>query len=257
MNQEYDKINKYLLQQISEELVNKLDPGLHNLGAGKLLEFIQFVGTSALRTTDKEGNPLIRWQDKVIEEEITDNSSVLDLGCGEGNLLKKLIADKNVIGQGIELEDESVFKCIEKGVPVIQGNIDKGLQEFRDNSFDYVILEETLQTLLHPVMVLEEMLRIGRRSIVSFPNFGYWRVRLDLGLRGRMPVTEWLPHHWYNTPNIHLLTLQDFVDWAENNKVNIIKGHVLSEGEIRDLRPADNLYADEILLIIEKEKNHD
>jgi methionine biosynthesis protein MetW len=128
------------------------------------------------------------------------------------------------------------------------------LKGFADQSFDYVILEETLQTLHHPTEVLSDMLRVGRTGIVSFPNFAYWRVRLDLALRGRMPVPDTLPYRWHDTPNIHLLTLGDFLDWARDHGVNIAAGHALVEGDVRPLHDKDGLYAEEVLLVVEKAK---
>jgi methionine biosynthesis protein MetW len=239
------------IARLSKLLTGKLDPALIETGTGKVNEFLARLGSSAPRAT-QDGKPLLRWQDKLIEEEIPKGASVLDLGCGTGELLSKLMQLKQVRGQGVELEAESVFQCVERGVPVIQADLDSGLKGFPSQGFDYVILEETLQTLYHPVAVLDEMLRVGRHGIVSFPNFAYWRVRLDLGMRGRMPVTEWLPHRWYDTPNIHLFSLQDFLDWAMENDVRILKGHVLAEGQIRPLQPADNLHAEEALLVLEK-----
>ncbi|MBN1257780.1 MAG: methionine biosynthesis protein MetW [Planctomycetes bacterium] len=194
----------------------------------------------------------LRWQDRIIEEIIPPAASVLDLGCGNGELLARLIEIKQVHGQGVELDPEAVLQCVDRGVPVFQTDLDRGLLGFPDQSFDYVVLEETLQTLHRPIQVLEEMLRIGRQGIVSFPNFGYWRVRLELALEGYMPCTEWLPYQWYDTPNIHLFTIQDFDDWAKSNAITINSGHVLTEGEVRKLQPGDNLYAEEVLLVVEK-----
>lgn len=193
-----------------------------------------------------------RWQDALIEREIPRGASVLDLGCGGGELLARLIRDRGVRGQGIEIDPKAVVRCIALDVPVLQSDAAAALQNFSDGSFDYVVLEETLQTLRAPIRVLEEMLRVGRRGIVSFPNFGYWRVRLALALEGRMPVTANLPYRWYDTPNIHLFTLQDFLDWAEENHVRRVRGYALVEGQVRPLEPEDNLRAEEALLVITK-----
>jgi methionine biosynthesis protein MetW len=242
----------HILRSIAELLEQKMDPALYGLSASKLADVLRTVGSSAPRAPRREGERLERWQDAVIVETVPEGASVLDLGCGRGELLHALIDTRRVRGQGVERDAEAVIACVERGVPVFQADLDEGLKGWPDGAFDYVVLEETLQTLLRPVEVLGEMLRVGRRGIVSFPNFAYWRVRLDLAVRGRMPVTEWLPYRWYDTPNIHLLTLQDFFDWADSQNVNIIQGAVLCEGEIRPLRPGDNLAADEALLVVEK-----
>ncbi len=193
-----------------------------------------------------------RWQDPIIEDIIPERAFVLDLGCGDGDLLLRLMQKKKVRGQGVEKGASEVIECVQRGVPVFHTDIDQGLPGFQYAEFDYVILEETLQTLHHPIRVLEEMLRVGRRSIISFPNFGYWRVRLELALGGRMPQTEWLPHHWYDTPNIHLCCLQDFLDWTQDSNVTVSAGFVLCEGEVRELRDGDNLHAEEALLVVER-----
>mgnify|MGYP000044185714 CR=1 FL=1 len=240
------------LSEVAKLLSDKLDPALASVGAGKLSEFLSRVGTSAPRQTGPDGRPMLRWQDELLCRQIPEGARVLDLGCGSGQLLADLIERKRVNGQGVERDAEAVFQCVARGVPVLQTDLDHGLKGFGDQAFDYVILEETLQTLQRPVEVLREMLRVGRRGLVSFPNFAYWRVRLDLGVRGRMPVTEWLPHRWYDTPNIHLFTLQDFLDWAEDDGVRVVEGWVLVEGQVRALGREDNLYAEEALLAIER-----
>ena len=229
---------------------DKVDPALVTGAAAKVCEVLEHVGSSAPRARGADGKPLVRWQDAVIAQIIPQGASVLDLGCGDGHLLSRLAREKDVHVQGVDLDGEAVFQCVEAGVPVIQCDLDEGLKGFPDGRFDYVILEETLQTLQRPDLMLGEMLRVGRQGLVSFPNFGYWRVRVDLMARGRMPVTEWLPYRWYDTPNIHLFCLSDFTDWAEQNGVAITEGWVLSEGAVRPLGTDDNLYAEEALLLL-------
>lgn len=223
------------------------DPALRRVTADELARLLRALDEPVGRAPALE-----RWIDDLIEQIIPAGASVLDLGCGSGELLSRLMEHKNIRGQGVELDPEAVFRCVERGVPVLQADLDLGLSGFADASFDYVVLEETLQTLHRPVGLLHEVLRVGRRAVVAFPNFGYWRVRLGLALGGRMPRTVGLPFHWYDTPNIHLFTLQDFLDWAAASGVRIVHGHALADGQVRPLRDGDNLYAEEVLCVVEK-----
>lgn len=153
----------------------------------------------------------IRVDLKLIADMIEPRSRVLDVGCGDGALLEYLTAFKQVDGRGIELSTAGVNVCISRGLSVIQGNADADLKDYPDAAFDYVILGNTLQAMTEPREVLRHMLRIGRHAIVSFPNFAYWRVRFDFLVRGRMPVSDLMPYQWYDTPNIHLCSIKDFV----------------------------------------------
>jgi methionine biosynthesis protein MetW len=155
--------------------------------------------------------PELRRDLRLIADMIDPGLRVLDIGCGDGALLAYLAREKSADARGIELGQAGVNACVRHGLPVIQGDADRDLDAFPDNAFDVVVLSQTLQATREPRHVLEELLRIGKRAIVSFPNFGYWRVRLRLLRRGRMPVTELLDHAWYDTPNIHLCTISDFV----------------------------------------------
>jgi methionine biosynthesis protein MetW len=162
-----------------------------------------------------------RWMDELILSLIPKGSYVLDLGCGRGELLARIIRELEARVQGVELDPEAAMEAMEKGVPVLNVDLSEVLGDFRDLSFDYVILESTLQTLKRPVDTLNEMLRVGRHGIVAFPNFGYWRVRMDLAARGRMPITPELPYSWHDTPNIHLFTLDDFMDFCQEREVEV------------------------------------
>lgn len=146
----------------------------------------------------------------IIQQWIPENSRVLDLGCGDGELLSWLKEHKNVSGYGLEIDPDKINACIEKGVNVIEQNLDLGLGNFASNSFDVVVMTQALQVVHYPDRILQEMLRVGRTCIITFPNFGHWRCRWYLATRGRMPVSDFMPYTWYNTPNIHFCTFKDF-----------------------------------------------
>ncbi len=160
---------------------------------------------------------------------IKPDSRVLDLGCGDGELLRYLSEWRGSTGYGVEIDDANVLACVSNGVNVIQGDLERGLSAFADKSFDYVILSQTLQAVKNSERVVREMLRIGHQGIVTFPNFGYWRNRLQL-IRGRMPISSSLPYAWFNTPNIHLCTVNDFEDFCRNHGVHIIERIVMHDG---------------------------
>ncbi|HMK34909.1 MAG TPA: methionine biosynthesis protein MetW [Desulfomonilaceae bacterium] len=152
----------------------------------------------------------------IIIDLITPGTRVLDLGCGSGTLLQRLRDEKDVEGCGVEMDQEKVVRCIERGIRVMTLDLDQGLEGFPDRSYEYVVLSRTLQQLMNPDRVVREMLRVGCKSIITFPNFGHWKIALEYLLNGRMPVCETHPHPWYNTPDIHRLTISDFRDFIRN-----------------------------------------
>lgn len=188
-----------------------------------------------------------RYED--IVELVEPGSSVLDLGCGNGDLLLRLIEKKQVRGRGVDIEEQAIRECIARGLSVFQGNLDEGLRDYASASYDYVILNQTLQVVHNPVMLLKEMLRVGRRVIVNFPNFGYYRNRFQLVLHGRMPVTRSLPYQWYNTPNIHLFTRKDFLALCSELGVKVLREISVAGGR-RLGRMLRNMRASEVCFVL-------
>jgi methionine biosynthesis protein MetW len=186
------------------------------------------VARSAFGTPANAAAP--RRDHLLVAEMVERGSRVLDVGCGDGSLLALLRDHSGVEGRGIELSREGVSACLGKGLSVIQGDADTDLADYPDDAFDYVILSQTLQATRQPRVVLEHMLRIGQRAVVSFPNFGHWRVRYELGVRGRMPVSETLPHSWYDTPNIHFCTIRDFVSLCRDLGARMEEARALDAG---------------------------
>ena len=169
---------------------------------------------------------------KVIADLLPNNSKVLDVGCGDGSLMDLLAKDKNIEVRGLELDQSNVQKCIVKGLPVIQGDAETELYQFPPQSFDYVILSQTLQAFYKPDKVLKELLRIGKSVIVSIPNFGYWKVRTGLLFFGKMPITKTLPNTWFNTPNLHMCTIKDLFNYCEDQNIEIKKVIGVNENNI-------------------------
>ena len=190
---------------------------------------------------------------ELIESLIEPNSSVLDVGCGDGELLAGLTMDKNIRGEGIDLEHDSVLDCVCRTLPVIQYDIERGLGAYEDKSFDVVILSQTLQTLKDPKKVFLEMLRVGKRVIVSFPNFAHWRCRLQLFAKGKAPVTPELPYGWHDSPNIHFLSLKDFERFCRELDASIEKRIPLKEYRLSPVRFAPNLFAEQAIYVTSKE----
>lgn len=166
---------------------------------------------------------------QIIEQWIRPNSHILDLGCGDGELLSYLRDSKGVHGYGLEIDPDKISACVRKGVNVIEQDLDKELDNFEDKSFDTVVMTQSLQAMHYPDRVLEDMLRIGKEGILTFPNFAHWRCRLYLGLRGEMPVSDFMPYTWYNTPNIHFCTFRDFEDLCRERSIQILDRLVVDQ----------------------------
>ena len=164
---------------------------------------------------------------KVIADLIEKDKKVLDVGCADGTLMKFLKDNKNINIRGLEISKDKVQKCISKGLTVIEGNAEKDLLQFPDKSFDYVVLSQTLQAFLNPEQVINELLRVGKKAIVTIPNFGYWKIRLHLLTKGTMPITKTLPDEWYNTPNLHMCSIKDFFNFCDDRKINLYRSIAL------------------------------
>ena len=192
---------------------------------------------------------------KIVCSLISNNSRVLDLGCGDGRLLKILKNEKNIKGLGVEINQDSVLEALQKGLNIVQGDLDKGLEEFQDKSFDFAILNQTLQSTKNPEFVIYEMLRVAKKCIVSFPNFAYWKVRFYLFFKGKMPKSKVLPYEWYDTPNVHLLTISDFFEFCKKRNISIEKSVYLTKRKSRSgflIRNIANFFSEEAIFIITK-----
>jgi methionine biosynthesis protein MetW len=190
---------------------------------------------------------------EIIESLIEPNSRVLDIGCGDGELLDQLSHDKNIRGEGIELSEDLVVSCVGHGLSIIQRDIERGLANYGDKSFDYVILSQTLQTLKEPKRVFTEMLRVGKKVIVSFPNFAHWRCRLELAFAGKAPQTRQLPFTWYDSPNIHFLSLKDFDRFCRQLGIRIEKKIPLIKTSLSPVRFAPNIFAEQVVYVTSKD----
>ena len=193
---------------------------------------------------------------KIIADIIENNSSILDVGCDDGSLMEFLKINKSNNIRGIEISKEKVQNCIAKGLTVIEGNAEFDLKQFPNDSFDYVVLGQTLQAFVNPELVIKELLRVGKKTIITIPNFGHWRVRLNLLIKGTMPITNSLPHNWYNTPNIHMCTIKDFVKFSEIIGFKIFKSLALKNKKISNINNSNlflkNLFGELGIFLIEK-----
>ncbi|MCP8899942.1 methionine biosynthesis protein MetW [Gilvimarinus xylanilyticus] len=190
-------------------------------------------------------NQLLTW--------IAPQSRVLDLACGDGSLLKLLREQKQVHGYGLEIDPKQIETCISRGVNVLNQNLDRGLENFETDSFDTVLMTQALQTMRYPHIVLDEMLRVGKECIITFPNFGHWKARYHLAIRGRMPVSDLLPYEWYDTPNIHFCTFTDFEVLCRQKNITVLHRQVVNEQSVQwlgDLAP--NLFGETAIYHLSK-----
>jgi methionine biosynthesis protein MetW len=198
---------------------------------------------------------LLRADQRLITEIVPPGARVLDLGCGDGALLERLRDERGATVRGVEIDLENIARCIERDVPVYQGDLDEGLADIPDGRFDVVILSQTLQVVKRPRLVLSEMLRVGRLSVVSFPNFGHWKIRAHLGFRGRMPVSDAIPYSWYDTPNIHHTTIADFRDFSADCGAVVEREIAFvgrDDGRTRLVTALPNLLADEAVFVLRR-----
>ncbi len=192
----------------------------------------------------------------LLADMIAPNSRVLDIGCGDGTLLKLLTKNKNIDARGLELDQADVNTCVAQGLSVMQGNADIDLAYYPDNAFDYVILSKTIQATQRPDLVVQEMLRIGKHAIVSFPNFGQWRVIASLAFKSQMPVTKNLDYSWYETPNVHFCTIKDFSNLCEDLDIKIVETKILNKASQKLKLPKwlglNNLFGDQAIFLLTK-----
>ena len=193
---------------------------------------------------------------KIIAQLIENNTRVLDVGCADGTLMKFLKDNKNINIRGLEISKDKVQKCIAKGLTVIEGNAEKDLQQFPNLSFDYVVLSQTLQAFYNPEKVINDLLRVANKAIVTIPNFGYWKVRLQLLFKGTIPITKNLPDEWYNTPNIHMCTIKDFFKFCSKKNIKLYKSIALHEQKTSTINKINlnfkNLFSELGIFLIEK-----
>ena len=193
---------------------------------------------------------------QIISELVKNNSRVLDVGCGDGILMKYLKDNKNVDSRGLEISKEKVQMCIAEGLSVIEGNAEDDLKQFPDLSFEYAILGQTLQAFYKPEKVIDDLLRVSKKAIITIPNFGYWKIRIHLLLKGTMPVNKHLPNEWYNTPNLHMCTIKDFVNFCNKKNINLVRSIALHEETVSEINNKNlnvkNLFSELGIFLVEK-----
>jgi methionine biosynthesis protein MetW len=191
-------------------------------------------------------------ENKAIVEWIQQGSSVLDLGCGDGELLALLVREKKVRAQGIEIDEQAIYQCVAKGLSVFHEDIDNGLSGYADKTFDYVILNQSLQQVKKPDVVVKEALRVGREVIIGFPNFAHYSSRMQLSLKGKVPITPSLPYEWHDTPNLHFLSISDFIGYCHQRNIKIKKSFFI--GRNRRIKMLPNLFALTGIFVISNEE---
>ncbi len=193
---------------------------------------------------------------QIISDLIKNNTRVLDVGCGDGILMKHLKENKKVDSRGLEISKKNVQICISKGLSVIEGDAETDLKQFPDLSFDYAILGQTLQAFYNPEKVLDDLLRVSKRAIITIPNFGYWKVRIHLLLKGTMPVNKHLPNEWYNTPNLHMCTIKDFFDFCSRKNINLFRSIALHDENVSEINKKNlsfkNFFSELGIFLVEK-----
>ena len=193
---------------------------------------------------------------KIIADLIENNTRVLDVGCGDGTLMKYLKDEKNIDTRGLEILKNNVQNCISKGLSVIEGDAEKDLHQFPNLSFDYVVLSQTLQAFYNPEKVIDDLLKVANKAIVTIPNFGYWKVRLHLLIKGTMPITKTLPNEWYNTPNLHMCTIKDFFNFCSKKNIELYKSIALKDEKTSAINKENinikNLYSELGIFLIKK-----
>ena len=193
---------------------------------------------------------------QIIAELIDNKTRVLDVGCGDGTLMKYLKEKKNIDTRGLEISKNKIQICVSKGLSVIEGNAEKDLKQFPSSSFNYVILSQTLQAFYNPEKVIDDLLNVADKAIITIPNFGFWRVRLDLLIKGTMPITKNLPEEWHNTPNLHMCTIKDFFNFCNKKNIRLYKSLALNDQKISDINNKNleikNLFSELGIFLLEK-----
>ena len=219
--------------------------------------FEQLRNCAVKLTAEPPGGEALRWHDEIVQRLVQDGDSVIDLGCGDGELLHRLAKCRKCWRQGIEADEEMVGKCIARGIPVCHGDMLDIIDLIPDKSYTWAIIEDTLTTLKNPVEALNKMLRIAKACIITFPNFAHWSMRFTFSLGGRMPVTKSFPFKWYDTPNIHNCSINDFMDWIGAEKLQVMEAWVLVEGKVAkyDADSQHNITASQALFVVKEKQN--